>query len=268
MIKRIGVILLLTSCFAPQVFAEKSNYIRFAGFIPFTQEGTLQMRENGLGASLDLNDALHLKPETQVFRLDGYYRFNPKHRIDYTYYSLKSDGTASNKNAIDIGDETLAANASLDSELNIDILKLNYTYSFYHKDKVELGLSAGIHTTQFKTKIEAEGTLVGQSSETTATRTEANITAPLPVIGWRLHYDVIKDLQVTFSYDLFAISIEDFKGSYLDSQLILDYKVYDEFGIGAGLNRTAYNLSATDGGTKVKFNRALLGGMLFVSYGF
>lgn len=37
--------------------AEESNYIRLGGFIPMNTEGTMQLRENGAGASLDLDEA-------------------------------------------------------------------------------------------------------------------------------------------------------------------------------------------------------------------
>lgn len=264
--KKTAAVFLPLIAISTNSFAEDSNYIQLGGFAPVNVEGSLQLRENGLGGSLDLDDALNLKSETQVFRLDGFYRFNPHHRIEYSYYSLKSKGTNEIDESANIGDDVVSAGAKVESKLNYEIFKVNYTYSFYRNDRVELGISAGIHATHFDTSLKAEGNVNGQPSQTTAA--SADLIAPLPVIGWRLHYDILQDLNLTFSYDLFALAYEDFKGSYEDSQLFVDYEVYKKFGVGAGINRTVYNISAEDGDTVAKLNRSMLGFMAFVSYRF
>ncbi len=50
-----------------------------------------------------------------MFRLDGFYRFNKRHRLEYSYYTLNSNGTNS-LDEVDVG-EDVVVNAKLESKL-------------------------------------------------------------------------------------------------------------------------------------------------------
>ncbi len=45
-----------------------------------------------LGSFLELEDNLDVDSDLSVFRLDGFYRFNPRHRIDWTWYVSDREG--------------------------------------------------------------------------------------------------------------------------------------------------------------------------------
>jgi hypothetical protein len=47
-----------------------------------------------IGTVIDLEDSFNVDSSETVGRIDGFYRFNQRHRFDWTYYSSRRDGSA------------------------------------------------------------------------------------------------------------------------------------------------------------------------------
>ena len=117
-------------------------------------------------------------------------------------------------------------------------MQLAYNYSFYHSSKVELSVSAGLNITSYDLKFEkADGT----SAES------ADVTAPLPMFGLRMGYAITPKWYVHYVTESFFIDIEDkFKGAILNYELNTEYKLFDNFAIGAGLARLGISADIDD----------------------
>jgi len=103
----------------------------------------------GLGASIDYRKDLGGEQRDTIPRIDAYYRFNDRHRIDFTSFSIGRVGERTLTAAIDIGDTIFVVDETLHSDIEYTLYKLGYSYSYYHSSKVELSFTAGLHIVRY-----------------------------------------------------------------------------------------------------------------------
>ena len=127
-------------------------------------ETELQWNKKGfpVGAKINTKDQLGLESETAVFRLDGYYRFADAHKIEFSYFGVNSDSNRKIDVETTLGEHVISAGAQLNTYFDMKVYKLNYAYSFYRNDKVDLALIAGLHVTQIDIGYKASGTINGK----------------------------------------------------------------------------------------------------------
>lgn len=242
--------------------------LRFGGYYTIDQDGQVQIQINGISALLDIEDTLDLEYETTVFRLDGHYRFTPEHRIEVSAYKLDSHGSkVLDESLLFPGGSTVDIGATLDSELDIDTYRFNYTYSFYHSDQVEVGISGGLHVTGMNGELEASGSINSNPGQYEVAG--SSVTAPLPVIGVRFEYAATDHITIEFMYDLFFLEYDDYQGRYTDSQWIVEYTFDSGLGLGLGIDSTEFNVEADDDNdVELNFDTSFLGLTAFLSYSF
>ena len=162
-------------------------------------------------------------------------------------------------------DNKIIVDATINSYFDMDVYKINYGYSFYHNEKVELMLTAGLHITTLDLGISAVGTIDGVAGETYASG--AGITVPLPVIGFKGEYTIIKNrLFIEYKTDYFALKYDDIKGNLISSAINLEYRFVDHVGIGLGYNANKIYVSAEDEDKKFEVENNLSGAMLYLTY--
>jgi len=230
-------------------------------------ETDMQMAKKGvpLGATINTKDQLGLDSDTVVFRLDGYYRFNQKHSVEASYFSVKSDAHRTNSNEIEWNDNIIASGSTIDSHFNMDILNVNYGYSFYHNDDIELMLTAGLHITRVDLGLFAQGTINGNAGE--ATSLAGDVTAPLPIVGFKGEFTILpNELFIGYKTNIFYLAFGDYQGSLISSNLNLEYRATEHIGLGLGLDATDIYVKSDNGENKIEAENKLVGLMLFVSY--
>ena len=192
----------------------------------------------GLGTMIDYQKTLGGEDGNTIPRIDFYYRFNPRHRIDFTAFSLDRKGERILDQTIEIDGTTYNINESIKSDLQYAVYKLGYSYSFYHSSKTELSLSAGLNITSYDFKIDSSSTGSAES---------AGVTVPLPVIGLRLGYAITPKWYVRYVSEAFFVDIEDkFRGGLINYEINTEYKIFDNFALGAGIARLAVNAEIDD----------------------
>ncbi len=183
----------------------------------------------GLGTTIDYSKDLDGEDSDTIPRIDAYYRFNPRHRIDFTAFTIDRAGQRTLDTSITIEGTTYNVSETLTSDIKYSLFKLGYVYSFYHSSKVELGISAGLNITKYDLKLEVDS---GGKAEA------ANTTLPLPVFGLRMGYAITPKWYVHYVTESFFIDVEDkFKGALLNYELNTEYKLFKHFAIGAGFAR-------------------------------
>ena len=211
------------------------------------------------GTEVDLEGDLGLNRSDSVFRIDGYYRFNRKHRLDFSAFDLSRTASKVIQKNIQWNDTLFPIDTTVNSDFDLAIYKIAYTWSFMRKDKGYLGFTAGLYIADFGTRLEAEA--IGEF--------ESNgLTAPLPVIGLRGQYDFSEKLSFRASGEIFAIEYEDYSGSLYDIYAGLDYQFFKHVAIGIGVNSVKLNI----GISKDKFNGDIDwrydGGLVFFKFDF
>ncbi len=191
--------------YVPTASAQEEDFDHFSISLGvfFTDRANKTQLNGTLGDSgtvVDLEADLGLDRSDTVFRIDGYYRFNERHRIDISVFDLGRTKTKVIDEEIEWGDTLYPINTSIASEFDLAIYKLAYTWSFMRRDKGYLGLTAGLYIASFGTELSAED--IGSVESDT-------LTAPLPVVGLRGQYDISEKFSFLASGEIFALEYEN-----------------------------------------------------------
>jgi hypothetical protein len=192
-----------------------------------------------------------------VPRIDGHYRFAPKHRVDFSWYKIDRGGQIVTQRGLDFGDVNFPAGTAIDSELNTETIKAAYTYSFYRAPQIETSLSVGLHVTKMEASLQSAG--LGIAEATSA-------TAPLPVFGFRLDYSFSPKWLVRTKYELFFLdNFDTYQGALNDFTIAIEHHTFKHVGFGFGLNRSSLDLEIDEDNKRGAFSSVLSGLMLYVT---
>ena len=211
------------------------------------------------GTPVDLERDLGFNRSDSVFRIDGYYRFNQKHRLDFSAFDLSRTSSKVIEKDIQWKDTLYPIDTTVDSKFDLTIYKLAYTWSFMQRDKGYLGLTAGLYVADFLTRLEGEAIGALESD---------GVTAPLPVFGLRGQYDFTEKLSFRASGEIFALEYEDYSGSFYDIYAGLDYQFFKHVAIGIGINAVELNIEITKDSFNGDIDWRYDGGLVFFKFDF
>lgn len=245
-------------------YAEEENLpdrfmLRMGGYHARNADTIVRLDANNLpiGTYVDFHETLGGDTSTTVFRADGLYRFNDHHALELSWYSLKFTGVRSLGKDIVWGGQTYPVSTVVDSRINFDIYKLNYQYSVYHNEKVELGALIGFHVMRTFAGISATGINEAQSQA---------VTAPLPVWGIFADYKFTPRFSVYYNYQVFFIDYQDkARGGMQDTLLGLEYRLFRHVALGAAYNRFSLNLELKGDNSTLNLDTAWNGAMVYTS---
>jgi hypothetical protein len=195
-----------------------------------------------LGAFIDVEQTLGLQEDLGVFATTGFYRFRPKHGIDWGYNVLNRDGVRTIDETIKFGDPPMEfrVGAEVATTFNSTLFAVNYRYSFINNGKVDAGVSAGLFTYTYDLELTGEASVQGDPGmSTTLESADARVLAPLPAFGIFVNYAVRKNLIFRAEVRALNIEISDFIGKFSDVRFTLDWYFYKHLGIGIGSSRTS-----------------------------
>ena len=232
----------------------------------FRYDSTMALTDtnSGIGISFTPEDSLGWKSEQTAFRLDASYRFSEKHGLTASWYEITTNGNRGLIKDIDWVDingdpAILPVGAAVRSGLKMEIFKIGYFWSFYHSDKVELSAGAGLHVARIGVDMEAEITTTGVEAA------DADTTVPLPVVGFRLNYDVTPKLSWYLQGQLFSIELDDWDGTYSDLQFGALYRAFEHVGFGIGIGGNGLDVTEETKHHRFEFQNRMTGLHAFVS---
>ena len=229
-------------------------------------ETNMQIGREGIpiGAKINTDDQLGLNNQTRVLRIDGHYRFTDVHSIDFSYFGVKSDS----KNYVEKEfewDGNRLSDVMVGSYFNMDIYKVNYAYSFYHNDRVELSLIAGLHITAIELGLSASGKINDEPNEKFSSG--ADVTVPLPVFGFKAGYAIIPEkLFVHYKAEYLYLQFDVYKGAFVNNTLSFEYHFLENYGVGLGFDSNTIVVETQNGSRKVDVENNLSGISLFLTY--
>ena len=261
-----AIILFSTTLLQAEETLPDDMQLRLGGYLVADQATNIGVTKSGGGININLQDLFEMESTANVFRLDGYYRFTPKHAVEFSWYSINSSSQTEENIDFEWGDKNISATGALSTFFDTDIYKVNYLYSFYHTEEVELAISAGLHITTIDIGFSGSYTSDGASDNSGE---DAQVTAPLPVVGFRLNYNIMPELSIKYSVDYFFLTFDGYSGSLSDSLITLDYRIMRNFGIGVGFNSTRMRLEADlDDGVFLNVNHDVAGGLVYGTLNF
>jgi len=229
---------------------------------------TLRGDRTGIGTSIDFSKTLGGEDSTDAIRVDSLYRFNERHALGFSWYRVGLGGQNTILDQqIQIGDNTINANATVNSSLNLNLYRLIYNYSFYRSDKVELALSPGLYMAGTKFNLTAQGNILFPNNQTgTSTDVNEQLTVPLPSFGFVMNYNITPRFQFQNRVDFFYVNIGDYEGAMFEFYAGLEYRLFRHFAIGAAYDRLTADLQDTSRGGfefDLSYNLAYFYGTLY-----
>lgn len=182
--------------------------------------------DSGAGAILDLEDFLNVDDDYLVARLDAFYAFSPRHRLDLGIFDIRRDGTETIGQNIQIGDVVIPA-GDVKTTIQTLVVKAAYRYNFVTDTRTTLGASFGFHTLGLDLAFESEDFNVSE---------KFRATAPLPVLGLHGAYALSERWKLAASAELFQIDLGFAEGFLADNRLALEHDPFDFLGWGIALN--------------------------------
>ncbi len=236
--------------------------LRLGGYIVDGSDTQFSVTSDiGLGTVIDFSRDLGGESRDTIPRIDAYYRFNPRHRIDFTAFSIdrKGERTLLIDPPIVIDGEDFAG-GTLNSDIKYTLYKVGYAYSFYHSPKVELSITAGLNITSYDLSF---ANATGDKYE------NAGFTAPLPMFGLRMGYAITPKWYVHYVAEAFFIDFEDkVRGALLNYELNTEYKVFKNFSLGVGVARIGTSVEVDDDDFRGKVSDSYRGYTVFGTFYF
>jgi hypothetical protein len=240
--------------------------ISVGGFVS-ESDTTMQVNSKtlGVGAIVDLEDALGVESSFQTYRIDAVYRFGQtrRHQIEFHYFDSNRTGDNVLDQNLQIGDKFFPAGTGVTTEFDLRFANFDYAYNFLMDDRVRFGVSAGLHTTGVGLKVAATDGSVAENE---------SFTAPLPVIGLRADVVLAPRWRLKADLNVFYLEYDGFTGRIGDTLLSIEYIPFKNFGFGIGLNSINYRVEGDgddpngmdfNGQIKFELNGALIYGKYF-----
>ncbi|MDH3671023.1 MAG: hypothetical protein OES46_07630 [Gammaproteobacteria bacterium] len=243
----------------PVTAADLGNWERFAINVgTFVTDNNTEMRldatSGALGTTLDFEDQLGLDEDEDVTRLDGFWRYGKRSRLDFSFFTIDRDANRPVTLTINWGDETFTAGTPLRTQWELDITKLAYTYSFVRNPKLDVGITGGFHVMDIRARL---------TDSTTGDFDEGDETAPLPVIGARVAYRFTPEWVFTASSEWFGIEADDIDGRLLDTRIGIEHNTFKNVGFGGGFNTMDFDLDSDDKGDSGSFDMTYEGFQIY-----
>jgi hypothetical protein len=194
-----------------------------------------------VGTIIDVEDTLDVDSSFTTGRIDGFYRFNKAHRLDWTYYTSRRSGEEVVTQNIIVGiaggECVIGAGAASESRLDFDLFKVGYSYSFLNTRKYEMFLGGGLSVRDLDLNIDAEGTLTGcELEDDGSTNISSKDVVPLPTVSFGGRWSFTPKWQARWQWQYFALEFGSYKGRSIDTTFQLEHRTFKNVGFGAGIN--------------------------------
>lgn len=255
-----GLLLLAPACaFAQSDLGDRFSISLGAFITDRDTDARLDSAGLGTGTDIDFESDLGLESSESIARLDGYYRFNKKHRVNFSVFDLSRDSSATLAGDIQFGETIFAVDSIINLEFDITIVKLAYTYSFFQRDNSYVGVTVGAYIADVN---------IGLAEQNLGQNEIGEITAPLPVLGLRGEYDFADRWRLSASGEFFAVEFDNVDGALVDLYLGIDYRFTEHVAIGLGYNAVNLDVDATKNDFSGKLDWEYGGVLLFFKFDF
>jgi hypothetical protein len=240
-----SIAFIATTLSLPILAADLGDWERFAVNVgAFVTDRVTEIRldatDGTAGTELDFEDDLGLDDENTVARLDGFYRYGRRSRVDFSYFNLDRDATRGVILDFRYGDETFTAGDTIRTNFRLDILKIAYTYSFFRSEVLDLGVTLGLHT------MDIDVSLTDSDGDTD----KGTSYSPFPVLGLRIAYQITPKWFFKASSEWLGVESNDTEGRLVDTQIAIEHNTYRNVGFGAGFNRFDLDIESDDEDTR------------------
>lgn len=199
------------------------------------------------GTLIRLEETLGIQDDKSVARLDGFYRFNERHSLDFGLWSFKREGLARIDEQIEFDGNVFDIGVDLASKFDTSWLRVGWRFSVLRTERGEAGFSAGISAYEFDFGIAGQATVSDGMGGTVlqAVRAEDDLLTPVPTVGMFISYAFKPRLILLARADFLDVEVGDLEVSLLDTRLLIEWYFSRHVGFGVGTNSTEIQVRDT-----------------------
>jgi hypothetical protein len=201
------------------------------GLVLVALESAVRFGPAGLGVQVNLEELLGFDTSTSSARIEGSWRFteNKRHRAKLSWIDLSRKGSTTLKQDLDLGNGTIIpAGSGVASDFNLNLIKAEYSYSFFQDERFDLAGCAGFYVAPMDFSLSASGLTPYDDS--------FNVTAPLPLVGLRMDFAITPEWFLRSDMSLFYLEYQDYTGRMRDITMAVEYKAWKHFSFGLGFD--------------------------------
>ncbi|MGH8038365.1 MAG: hypothetical protein ACREPD_11530 [Stenotrophomonas sp.] len=208
---------------------------RFAlrlGAMNIDSDNTIRGNTTVLGQDVGFSEDFGLGGKEWEPRIDGLFRISDRQRLLFNYFKYDKDRRETLNDGISFGGETVPAGSFVKGELKYQVASLVYDYSVVDTEKFDLGLQLGAEYAKVSTKAYAD---LGTVYEGTFLDEKADGVAP--VVGARFTITPSEKWMITAQGQYLNTkwgNFDDYDGDLTRANVIVDYKLTENFGLFAG----------------------------------
>ena len=209
---------------------------------------TTTLRANGpagSGTTLDFEDDLGGDTSGSLARTDLIFRFNSRHAVGGTWYKLDREGSLVSQRDFNWDGLTYRTGGAVVTNLNIELFRLWYMWSFYRGEKLELAFAPGVYAARIEADIAGTLTVAdtaGGGAMASAGAEVKDLTLPLPSFGFIGNYKILPRLTTNIRGDGFYLAVNEWSGWMAEAYAGVDYRVLQNFSLGVAYNFFAVNV--------------------------
>jgi hypothetical protein len=190
-----------------------------------------------------------------TFRGEGAWNFAGRSFLDFGYVRFSTDNTAQIEQDITFGGVTYTAGAEVTSDTLAQFIYAAYRYGIVKTPTFQLGLSLGISYTTLRAQLAASAGVIGPDGPITGVTTtrEAEIEAPVPLVGLELEGLLAYNLSLGLRVRAFGVSIDPYSGNMVEALGHVDWYLARNFGLGAGYEWTRIDIDKEESDKTVGF---------------
>lgn len=208
----------------------------FAGVDSFVRVG-LPDRD---GTPIDMEDVLGLDDNAILPAVQLGWRANDDWVFNAEYYRLGRRSERTLDREIIVGDTVYPVNATVGAGFDSDIYRFTAGNLLFQRERLEIGIAAGLHGTNFKIFVEGQGTVGQQQSQ--VRREGRSIFAPLPTIGAFGQWEPAPRVTISGRVDWLSLSIDDYSGRLINTEAAASYRVHKNIDLGVLYRYVDYKL--------------------------
>lgn len=258
---------------AGPALAQSDNYLDRssvgAGVFVAAINTSISLNGENAGTSVDFENDLGLKGDTQQIWVDGKWRLTPRQSLVLGYTLLSRSHTRNIDRELVIDDTTYDVGATFDSEWDTQYVAVAYRFSLVRNDSFEGGVSGGISYFGQKLSLHAEGSITGPEGETLAEKdVSKNLKVPAPLVGLYALGRLSDRLYLGGSLLYIQATYDQYSGHVWDGRVSLDWFPWEHFGLGVGYLYSEQTLGVAKASFNGDISYRFDGAQAYVRYAF
>jgi len=196
------------------------------------------------GSNVDL-DEIGLGDSSTLPAAGFNWRLSNSTRIQAEYFNVGQDTSETLDEQIDWGDLEFEIGTRVRTDMDVDIARAFYGYSFIKDQKKEFGAGVGLHYLNLDVSIKGNATIDGEP--VLDVKQGINDSAILPNVGAYANYAISPKWLVLGRVDWISASIGDWDGELWNFEAAVQYQAFRNFGVGLAYRYLSFDLSVDDG---------------------